>query len=112
MNNIRNTELREQAFLTVNLVGDAPHQKGFIVLRGELFDGTFFEVTVPHHTYEDAGGSGLLQVGYLGNMGANYAEIVLPAPALNYGCNVRVKPTSLLKWADYQKLKELKGGAK
>lgn len=108
MNNIRNMETREQAFLTVNLVGPAV-QKGFIIVRGQLFDGSPFEVTVPEHNYEDASGSGLLQVGYLGDMGSHYSEIVLPAPALNYGTNVRVKPESLTKWAAYQKLKEIKG---
>jgi hypothetical protein len=111
MNNIRNAEQRERAFLKVDLVGPAP-QKGRLVVRGELFDGTLFEVTVSDHDYEDASGSGLIPVGYIGDLGANYSEIVLPAPVLNYGTNVRVKPSSVTKWSEYQKLKTLKGDKK
>jgi hypothetical protein len=85
-------ERLERAWLKVTKVSEGTNY----VLRGELFDGSLFEFTVPQHQFEPLGG-GVVEVGYVGDK-SGYSEIILPSPALNYGFTVRVKPHQLFKW--------------
>jgi len=85
---------------------------GYVTMRAELFDGTPFEFTIPDHEYEDQGPDcpPLVEVGLVGNVGniptSGIVEIILPAPVLAQGHNVRVSDQSVLKWEAYYKLKE------
>lgn len=107
MSNSRNSELLERGYLQVNKVSE---QNGRITLRAYLFDNSPFEFTVHEHEYEpqSEGSAGLVPISIVGTIGKNYTEIMLPAPALSYGYNVRVSPTAVVSW----ELHNLKKGGK
>ena len=103
MNNVKTSDMLERAWLKVDKVGA---QDGFVIARASLFDGTTFELALPETEYEDQGPDvpGLVKVGYVGDT-AGVSEVVLPRPALKFGYTVRVKPSSLVHWALYNKKK-------
>jgi hypothetical protein len=110
MNSIRVKDRLQRAWLKVTKVGTP--KPGHSTLRGELFDGTPFEFVVPDHEYESQGQDcpPLVEVGLVGNVGnvstSGISEIILPAPVLAQGHNVRVSDQSLIKWEVYQLIKE------
>lgn len=79
-----------------------------------MFDGTPFDISVPEHEFENQGPDvpSLIEVGLVGNIGSTVCEVVLPYPALNYGYNVRVSSSSLIKWDSYLLIKEKNDNAK
>jgi hypothetical protein len=98
-------ERLERAWLKVNQVSKVDHT---LVVRGYLFDDTPFDFAIPDHQLESMGDGnpGLVEVGCIGDKGS-FSEIVLPAPVLNYGHTVRVKPDSLVRWQEITKVREL-----
>lgn len=99
MNNIRNDEQLARGWLKVDKVRE---QNDRVVVRGVLFDNSLFEFTIANHQLElQEGASPLVLVSIVGSVGHNYTEVMLPAPTLNYGYNVRVKPESVINWELY-----------
>ena len=115
MNSARIKDKLQRAFLKVSKVGE---REGHVTLRSELFDGTSFEFTVPNHEYENQGTDlpALIEVGLVGNVGnvssSGIVEIILPAPVLSQGHNVRVSEQSLLRVDVYNLIKEKNALAK
>jgi hypothetical protein len=107
MNNVRNSEQLARGWLKVQKVRE---EKDKVVVRSNLFDGTFFEFTIASHQYEAQSDEspGLVCVNIIGSVGQNYTEVLLPAPALNFGHNVRVSPDAVVDWQLYN----LRKGAK
>ncbi len=112
MNSIRIKDRLQRAWLKVTKV--CVPKEGHVTLRGEMFDGTIFDFTVPNHEYEDQGGDvpPLIEVGLVGNLGSAICEIILPAPSLHHGHNIRVSESSLLRWDFYNTIKEKNEAAK
>ena len=110
MNSIRVKDNLLRAFLKVTIVNSP--KPGYSTLRSALFDGTPFDFVVADHQYEDQGPDcpPLVEVGLVGNVGnvstSGIFEIVLPAPVLTLGHNVRVSEQSVIKWEAYQLIKE------
>ncbi len=116
MNSIRVKDKLQRAWLKVRRMGSP--KPGYSTLRSELFDGTPFDFEVADHEYEDQGPDcpPLIEVGFVGNVGniptSKICEIILPAPALTLGHNVRVSEDSLLKWETYNLIREKNEAAK
>lgn len=110
MNSVRVKDTLSRAWLKVIKINEP--KPGYSTMRGELFDGTPFDFVVANHEYEDQGSDcpPLVEVGLVGNVGnlptSGICEIVLPAPVLTQGHNVRVSSSNLLKWDIYKIIKE------
>lgn len=116
MNSARIQDRLQRAWLKVTRKGEAA--PGHSIMCGELFDGTPFEFTIPNHEYEDQGPDcpPLVEVGLVGNVGnvesSRILEVILPAPVLTLGHNVRVNDTSVIKWDAYRLIQEKNKAAK
>lgn len=110
MNSVRVKDALQRAWLRVTKINEP--KPGHSTMRGELFDGTFFDFVIPNHDYEDQGPDcpPLVEVGLVGNVGnvttSGIVEVILPAPVLSQGHNVRVSSTSILKWDVYKDIQE------
>lgn len=110
MNSVRIKDSLQRGWLKVTKMGEP--RDGYVTLRSQLFDGTEFDFTVPVHQFEDQGADvpSLVEVGLVGNVGnvntSGIVEVILPAPVLSLGHNVRVSDQSLLKWDTYNLIKE------
>lgn len=96
MNSIRISDNLPKVWLEVNVT--KTDEYGHTV-SSMFFDGTPFTIHAPHAKVEidqNDASKGLLQVGRVG-AASGYVEIVLPAPALNFGHNVRVSENQLVK---------------
>lgn len=116
MNSVRIKDRLLRAWLKVTKIGEP--KPGYVTMRGELFDGTPFDFVIADHEYEDQGPDcpPLVEVGLVGNVGnvptSGICEVILPAPVLTQGHNVRVNDHSLLRWDAYNNIKERNKAAK